>query len=132
MYSTTMTNKQIYAIAEQLVSAFKGETYYLSAKINFYLQKNLKLFVDLGEEIENERKKIFLNYGEPQEDGQISIPFNKISTANEELEELLNIQQDIAYYILPLSAFDNFTLSNYQMQAILFMIEDDTKEKEEE
>lgn len=132
MYSTTMTNKQIYAIAEQLVSAFKGETYYLSAKINFYLQKNLKLFVDLGEEIENERKKIFLNYGEPREDGQISIPFNKISTANEELEELLNIQQDIAYYILPLSAFDNFTLSNYQMQAILFMIEDDTKEKEEE
>lgn len=127
-----LTNKEIYVISNNLLENFSNQVYYLPIKINFYLQKNLKIFLDANETIEKLRSDIIVHYGEIKDEGNsYFIPEHNIIAANKEFDELLSLKQKIEYTILPLSSFGELELSNKQMQAILFMIEDDTEKKEE-
>lgn len=133
MMKEKMSNRFLYETATVLKEAFSNEIYYLPAKINFYLQKNFSIFYSLFNEIESSRVKIITHYGDLKDgsNNEYCIPQDKIAIANNELQELLAIEQEVEYVKIPLSLLGEVNFSNKQMQAILFMIEDDTEKEEE-
>lgn len=120
-----LTNNEIYGYALALNEAFADNTQRLPMKVNFYLQKNKKTLMELGQDIEESRLDIIRNYGEPTEDGtQYSIPRDKIEAAQKELEDLLTLEQEVNIYMISADNLsDDISLTTAQMKAMLFMIE---------
>lgn len=120
-----LTNNEIYSYAIALNEAFTDTTQRLPMKINFYLQKNKKILMELGQDIEASRAEIIRNYGELIEDGtQYSIPASNIEAAQKELEDLLNLEQEVNIYMIKSDSLpDDISLTTGQMEAIMFMID---------
>ncbi len=120
-----LTNSEIYSYAIALNEAFADNTQRLPMKVNFYLQKNKKTLVELGQDIEESRLEIIRSYGEPTEDGtQYSIPRDKIEEAQKELEDLLALEQEVNIYMINADSLtDDISLTTGQMEAIMFMID---------
>lgn len=120
-----LTNNEIYGYAIALNEAFADNTQRLPMKVNFYLQKNKKTLMELGQDIEESRLDIIRNYGEPIEDGtQYSIPRDKIEAAQKELEDLLTLEQEVNIYMISADSLsDDISLTTGQMEAIMFMID---------
>lgn len=120
-----LTNNEIYGYAIALNEAFADNTQRLPMKVNFYLQKNKKTLMELGQDIEESRLDIIRNYGEPTEDGtQYSIPRDKIEAAQKELEDLLTLEQEVNIYMISADSLsDDISLTTGQMEAIMFMID---------
>jgi hypothetical protein len=120
-----LTNNEIYGYALALNEAFADNTQRLPMKVNFYLQKNKKTLMELGQDIEESRLDIIRNYGEPTEDGtQYSIPRDKIEAAQKELEDLLTLEQEVNIYMISADSLsDDISLTTGQMEAIMFMID---------
>ena len=120
-----LTNNEIYCYAIALNEAFADNTQRLPMKVNFYLQKNKKTLVELGQDIEESRLDIIRNYGELTEDGtQYSISRDKGDAAQKELEDLLNLEQEVNIYMISADNLsDDISLTTAQMKAMLFMIE---------
>lgn len=123
-----MTNEQIYLTAEMLVNNFNKNTknIYLPAKINFFLQKNINLILQLSKEIEESRLNIARQYGTlNSEQTAFIISEEKEKEANLELQDLLSLTQEVNIHKLKLNDFENISLSFDQMSAILFMIDEE-------
>ena len=120
-----LTNKQIYDYAIALMEAFKDSTQKLPIKINFYLQKNKKILLDLGQDIEASRMEVIREYGIlDEETNQYIIPAEKIESANKELTELLELEQEVNLYSINIDSLsDDYSLTTGQMEAIMFMID---------
>lgn len=120
-----LTNNEIYGYAIALNEAFADNTQRLPMKVNFYLQKNKKTLVELGQDIEESRLDIIRNYGELTEDGtQYSISRDKVDAAQKELEDLLALEQEVNIYMISADSLtDNISLTTGQMEAIMFMID---------
>lgn len=124
--SVSMTNAEIYSIADALALAFETNEEYLPAKISFYIQKNRSLFQKLKTDIEMVRIKIADNYGAlNQETNQYTIPPEKIGEAQRELSDLFNLKQSVQFNTLQLNDIESLQFTSQQMQAILFMIEEE-------
>ena len=119
-----LTNKQIYDYAIAVMEAFKDSDQKLPIKINFYLQKNKKMLLELGQDIENSRMEIIREYGVlDKETNQYIIPSEKIEVANKELTDLLELEQEVNLYIINIDNLsDDYSLTTGQMEAIMFMI----------
>lgn len=125
MANKTMTNLEIYAYADALMTAFKEELT-LPVKVNFYLQKNMTRMIDAGKEIEKTRMEIIQKNGTLTEDGQnIEVPADKVDEVNKELEDLFALEQEIKVNEIALDAFDGIELTSAQVAAIAFMIKDE-------
>ena len=122
-----LTNLQIYNHASALLEEFGAECdLKLPVRINFFLQKNIQILTTLGKEVETARLAIIQQYGSLSEDGNsYVIPNDKVSVASAELEELLSLEQDVTIRTFKLSDFDTVDLSYKQMNALMFMIEDE-------
>lgn len=121
-----MTNAEIYGLSKALNTAFNMEEKYLPARINFFITKNKNILAQLSESIEESRLDIIKHYGMINEkDNSVIVPDDKVIIANNELEDLLNIQQEVDIAILSLSSLDDLEFTPKQMQALLFMIEED-------
>lgn len=120
----TMTNLEIYTTASVLAEAFTDDTMYLPAKLNFYIQKNRATISGLATDIETARDKIVMHYGTQTEDGGYQIPPESVMDANNELNDLLGIEQDVNIYSIGIDALDGIDFTAKQMQALLFMIEE--------
>lgn len=120
-----LTNNEIYSYAIALNEAFSDNTQRLPMKINFYLQKNKKTLIALGQDIEESRLEIIRSYGEPIENStQYSIPRDKVEEAQKELEDLLALEQEVNIYMISADSLtDDISLTTGQMEAIIFMIE---------
>ena len=120
-----LTNNDIYSYAVALNEAFSDSTQRLPIKINFYLQKNKKTLVSLGQDIENSRLEIIRNYGEPSENNSTySIPADKVEKAQQELMDLLALEQEVEIYKINSETLpDDISLTTGQMEAIMFMID---------
>lgn len=120
-----LTNNEIYSYAIALNEAFADNTQRLPMKVNFYLQKNKKTLVELGQDIEESRLDIIRNYGELIEDGtQYSISRDKVEAAQKELEDLLALEQEVNIYMISADSLtDDISLTTGQMEAIMFMID---------
>ena len=120
----TLTNQKIYEYAQNL-SVFNGFNLKLPVRISFFMQKNIKLITEAANEINEARMNIARAYGVPNgEDGSYLIPPDAIPTAQAELNDLFNIEQELNIHIFKLDDFDNIELTYQQLSAIMFMIEE--------
>ena len=120
-----LTNNEIYTYTRQLMEAFQDGEQKLPIKINFYLQKNKNTLLALAQDIEKSRLEIAQNFGELDETGtQYQIPAEKLAEASKELEDLFNLEQDVAIAKISVDSLsDDLTLTTAQMEAIMFMID---------
>ena len=121
----TMTNNEIYTYTRQLMDAFNDGEQKLPIKINFYLQKNKNTLLGLAQDIEKARLEIAQTYGTLDESGeQYQIPNEKLAEASKELEDLFNLEQDVAIHKISIDSLsDDLMLSAAQMEALMFMID---------
>lgn len=119
-----LTNHKIYEYAEGFRN-FTNCNIKLPIKINFFLQKNINTVLESAQEIEQARISIAQQLGTLDDDKiNYIIPSDKISLANQELNDLFNLEQDLPIHIFKLSEFDGIELTYQQMSAIMFMIEE--------
>lgn len=119
-----MTNLEIYSIANNLLEAFNDNSQKFPVKMNFFLQKNKKTLIALAQEIEDERFSIARTYGEMTEDGNFSIRPEVVEQAQNELNQLFNIEQDVNIAKISFNDLDpDMELTSAQMEALMFMIE---------
>ena len=122
----TLTNNEIYNYANALAKEFGENQVKLPIKVNFYLQKNTKVLMDLAQEIEKQRIAIAEEYGVfNQESMNYDIPQENVALASTKLRDLFNLTQDVSIYKVTLDAFGDVDLTSGQMQALLFMIEEE-------
>ena len=121
----TMTNNEIYTYTRQLMDAFSDGEQKLPIKINFYLQKNKNTLLALAQDIERSRLEIAQSFGTLDEAGeQYVIPNDKLAEASKELEDLFNLEQDVAIHKISIDSLnDDLMLSAAQMEALMFMID---------
>ena len=120
-----LTNNEIYNYATKLASEFKDTKQILPVKINFYLQKNKKLLLELAQDIEQARMQIAQTYGKYNEETQnYSIDPERVAEANKELNDLFTLEQDVYICMINFANIDdNLSLTTGQMEAMMFMIE---------
>ena len=120
-----LTNQNIYNYATTLNAAFADTSQRLPVKVNFYLQKNKSLLIQMAQDIEKARLEIIQNYGDLSQDGtQYIIPKEKIEAAQQELTDLLALEQNVNIYTINIDSLnDDLTLTTGQMEAIMFMID---------
>lgn len=95
----------------------------MPVKINFFLQKNLKMLQEAAQEIEDMRISLIEKYGAINNEGSAyDIPAEHVKEVNIELNNLFMIEQDIPLHIFKLEDFGNIELSYSQMETIMFMI----------
>jgi len=126
------TNEQIYQIFNNIQQYLINPklNIVLPLKPNFYLLKNYKTFTTLAEEIETMRVAIGQKYGTLQEDGTYFVEGDNFPIAQQELQELGKIEQSVEIYTVSLDDLKDIELTTKQMEALLFMIEDEEEKKE--
>ncbi len=112
----TMTNDEIYHLAMGFYKNFNGELI-LPIKVNFYLVKNKKYFIELGQQIEEMKNEICSKYSNLEGENQIK--------ANEELKELSQLKQEVSFYQVSLEDFGEINLSMEQLDILEFMIKEE-------
>ena len=124
-----MKNSEIYSLGNALLE-YMQEELALPVKIKFYLQKNMNKVISLAREIEQSRTEILNKYGTLSED-RTSYHFDddKIAEAQKELNDLFDLEQEVKVNMLELDWFDSVELSNEQVNAIMFMINDEDEEE---
>lgn len=122
-----LTNEEIYIYANNLVNAFQDKEQRLPIKLNFFIQKNKGILLVLAQEIEKSRLEIAQAYGTLDvESNQFIIVPNKIAEAQKELNDLFNLEQEVNIGIIKASSLsDDYNLSTAQMEAIMFMIDEE-------
>lgn len=125
----TLTNNEIYIYANALAEQFGQDQVKLPLKANFYLQKNIKELVALAQDIEKQRMEIASEYGKlNDETQQYEIPDVNIEAAQNKLNELFNLTQEVKIYKVKLDAFGDAELTSAQLQALLFMIDEEEED----
>lgn len=118
-------NNQIYQIASDLTNNLNNLNIYIPAKANFFIQKNISAFTVAAQDIEKARLEIAKHYGIlDEENQQYTIPEDKIKEAQQELEDLFSIEQELDIKTFKIEDLGNTEFTPAQMQAIMFMIED--------
>ena len=121
-----MTNDEIYRCAIGIMNALSNIETPMPAAISFSITKNKKTISALAEDIEKYRIDILNRYGAKiVENNMVSIPEEKVDDANKELEELLTISQEVRIYTFSIEDLQDVNLSPAQMEAILFMIDEE-------
>lgn len=119
-----MTNTEIYTYALALNKAFTDSSQRLPVKVGFYLQKNKNTLTELARGIEESRMEVIRTYGSPTTDNQYQIDADKIETAQNELNDLLDLEQEVTIYKVNIDAFpDDLVFTAEQMEAMMFMID---------
>lgn len=121
-----LTNKQIYNYADILAQTFESlKEAKLPVKVNFYLQKNKNLLLNLAQEIEIARIDIAQKRGTISIDGTEYVFNNQQDQLDtiKELNDLFNLEQNVDIYEIDLQDFgENVSLTVQQMEAFMFMI----------
>jgi hypothetical protein len=121
--NTLLTNEEIYQIALGLNANFSNNETYFPAQVSFAIQKNKALLLPLAEEVDNGRNNIIKHYGVEQENGSYLISEENVVAANNELNDLLQISQEVKLFVINIEALNDIKLTNQEMQTLLFMID---------
>ena len=120
------TNYEIYQYANSLMGIFDNKELYIPVKANFLMQKNIGMIAAAAQEIDKARMEIAQHYGSPDESGQqYLISPERMEEASKELNDLFNIEQELSIRTFPIEALGNAEFSPAQMQAIMFMIDEE-------
>lgn len=120
-----LTNVQIYSYAQELNGAFTDKNQYLPAKIGFCIQKNAQTLLTLAQEIEERRMELLRHYAVTDEEGNMSVPEDKVAQANEDLQGLLDVTQEVNVLTIDINKIADLELSMEQINALMFMVEGD-------
>lgn len=122
-----MTNWEIYNKASELAAFIKdSHSLYIPVKGSFYINKNINQLTRLGEEIEKERIKIGEKYGSLNEDNTMFIIDESHAVeANNEVNSLMSLEQDVTIYMISLADLGDISMTNEQMNTLMFMIEEE-------
>jgi hypothetical protein len=120
------TNKEIYNFYFLINENIINENITLPIKVNFSIQKNFTLLLKLSEEIEQVKQKICAQNGNyVPEENSFKIDKDKIESTQQQLDDLMEIKQEVKIHTIKLEDLENIQLTSKQMQALLFMIEDE-------
>lgn len=120
------TNKEIYNFYFLINENIINENITLPIKVNFAIQKNFTLLLKLSEEIEQVKQKICAQNGNyVPEENSFKIDKDKIESTQQQLDDLMEIKQEVKIHAIKLEDLENIQLTSKQMQALLFMIEDE-------
>lgn len=118
-----LTNQEIYNYATNLV-AFNTDIK-MPVRINFFLQKNIQTIIVAAQEIDANKITIAQQFGELNEEGTAyNIPADRMPAANQEINDLFSLEQDLNIHIFKLDDFDGIELTMEQLSSIMFMIEE--------
>ena len=123
-----MKNREIYNLALTIDQIMKDMPD-LPVGVGFYVQKNLNLIYDLAQNIESYKTTIFVKYGTKQEDDQIIIPPELRLKAQQELDELSELTQEIELKAIKLAQFTGIKMNSQCLSAITFMIRENYPEE---
>ena len=124
-----LSNNKIFNYYQKLESAFNVDNKYFPAKINFYIQKNKNILYNLSLLIEQTKNDIAQQYGIYQEEtDSYFIPLEQRNIAQQELNDLMNIEQEVGIIQLNFNDIEQLEFTPNQMEAILFMIKDEGEE----
>lgn len=120
-------NVKIIQYFELLKENFNNNSKYLPAKIAFIIQKNIKVLKELSQEIYILRDNIIKHYGAQDVNDLESfiIPNEHRGVAQKELDDLIEMEQEVPILKLKFSDIENLEFTMNQMEAIMFMIEED-------
>lgn len=119
-------NKEIYNFYFLINENIINENITLPIKVNFAIQKNFTLLLKLSEEIEQVKQKICAQNGNyVPEENSFKIDKDKIESTQQQLDDLMEIKQEVKIHTIKLEDLENIQLTSKQMQALLFMIEDE-------
>lgn len=116
-----LQNSEIYNYCIKMQKAFQDDNRYFPAKINFIIQYNLKQLLIIAESIQQSLTKIQQQY----ENDEGKIVGKNEELANIELMELSEMKENVNIKKIKLSELNGIELTSQQMEAILFMVEDD-------
>ena len=124
--SVNFTNEEILHLCHLFSDFNANQNIYFPAKLNYYIQYNMKQILDIGMEVENIRMEVAKHYGEKSNDGKESyiIKPENFDAAQNELMQLSKATREVDIYFVSLDDFENITLTSNQMQALMFMIEE--------
>lgn len=121
-----MTNLEIYNIANLLLENFQNANMELPVKVNFYFQKNMSSIVEMAQDIDKSRMAIFEKYGTRDEkNNQYTFKPEDTDTVNKELQDLFELEQEVKINMLKLDWFNDIKLTSQQVNAMMYMIEDE-------
>lgn len=122
-------NIKIIQYFELLKENFNNNSKYLPAKIAFIIQKNIKLLKELSEEIYVLRDSIIKHYGvqDINDLDSFIIPDEYKEIAQKELDDLTELEQEVNILKLKFSDIENLEFTMNQMEAIMFMIEEEVE-----
>lgn len=127
--TVTLTNNKIYNYANSIIENFSGVDIKFPIKVNFYLQKNQTELMALAQDIEKQRVNLIQEYGTLNEETQqFEIPPEKVVEVSQKINDLFNLTQEVKLYKVKLEDFGNIELTSGQMQALLFMIDDEDED----
>lgn len=124
-----LKNKQIIENYEFLQASFNNNVKYFPAKVSFIIMKNIKSFSTLAQEIYLMRDNIIKHYGMPNtnEDDTYVISKESREFAQKELDDLIELEQEVNILKLKFSDIENLEFTMNQMEAIMFMIEEEVE-----
>lgn len=127
--TVTLTNNKIYNYANSIIENFSGVDIKFPIKVNFYLQKNQTELMALAQDIEKQRVDLIQEYGTLNEETQqFEIPPEKVVEVSQKINDLFNLTQEVKLYKVKLEDFGDIELTSGQMQALLFMIDDEDED----
>lgn len=119
-----MTNYQLYDLGKKYKQYFDNYDQYIPPRINYYLNQN---FLLLKKEIQNlDKQKLYIwqHYGH-EENGKIIFPQSKISAAEKDFNELMQLESVVKFHLIPLSWFsEELTFTTEQMETLIPMIDE--------
>lgn len=118
-----LTNYEIHTKALSF-DCLKNSPEYFPAKIIFYIQKNINLFNQLDMAIVAAKDSIIEHYGIVNSDQGLTIPQDKLPIANQELNELMFLKQELDISLIPLSWIEDMKFTPEQMSVLAFMIDE--------
>lgn len=122
-----MTNNQIYNYTLLLQKYFnEDKKELLPIQVNYAIQKNLEILMSNSKIIESLRNSVGKKYGVYQEEEQAYlIPLEKREEAQDEINKILEMEELLDIKFITLQDLSGLELSNGQMRALLFMIEEE-------
>ena len=125
----TLTNLQILNYTEKLQKAFEGNNKLFPITVIFYIQKNQNTLNQLASELEEFRINLVKQYGDLSEDGQYyNIKPEYQETVQKKITDLMEIKQKVEIHKIKLTDLAGVSLSKQEMDAIIFMIDDEEDE----
>lgn len=121
-----MSNKNINDATMALLINFNDQKdLVLPIPLNFAIQKNLMELARQNEIIEKMRNDIGNKYGQLQDNNNYFIPEDKREVVSKELHQLMSLEQPVDIRKVYLKDLVGLQLTSQQMQALLFMIEEE-------